>query len=131
MQIYHLSATELVNKIKSKEISSKELTQLYIDRIKKYDDDVNAVVIRMFDKAIEDAKKADEALSNGIDLGPLHGLPMTIKESYTIEGHKTTWGNEAFRNKLAKAGLDKVRKGALSIPVRNKQLIEVYNEALK
>jgi amidase len=53
MQIYHLSATELVNKIKSKEISSKELTQLYIDRIEKYDDDVNAVVIRMFDKALE------------------------------------------------------------------------------
>ena len=79
MQIYHLSATELVNKIKSKEISSKELTQLYIDRIEKYDDDVNAVVIRMFDKALEDAEKADEALSNGIDLGPLHGLPMTIK----------------------------------------------------
>ena len=103
MQIYHLSATELVNKIKSKEISSKELTQLYIDRIKKYDDDVNAVVIRMFDKALEDAKKADEALSNGIDLGPLHGLPMTIKESYAIEGHKTTWGNEAFKNNTATA----------------------------
>ena len=101
MQIYHLSATELVNKIKSKEISSKELTQLYIDRIEKYDGDINAVVIRMFDKAIEDAEKADEALSNGIDLGPLHGLPMTIKESYAIEGHKTTWGNEAFRNNTA------------------------------
>ena len=103
MQIYHLSATELVNKIKSKEISSKELTQLYIDRIEKYDDDVNAVVIRMFDKALQDAEKADEALSNGIDLGPLHGLPMTIKESYAIEGHKTTWGNEAFRNNTATA----------------------------
>ena len=69
MNIYHLSATELVNKIKSKEISSKELTQLYIDRIEKYDDDINAVVIRMFDKAIEDAEKADEALSQGKDSG--------------------------------------------------------------
>jgi amidase len=103
MNIYHLSATELVNKIKSKEISSKELTQLYIDRIEKYDNDINAVVIRMFDKAIEDAEKADEALSQGKDLGPLHGLPMTIKESYAIEGHKTTWGNEAFRNNTAAA----------------------------
>ena len=105
MNIYHLSATELVNKIKSKEISSKELTQLYIDRIEKYDDDINAVVIRMFDKAIEDAEKADEALSQGKDLGPLHGLPMTIKESYAIEGHKTTWGNEAFRHNTAAASL--------------------------
>ena len=103
MELYHLSATELANKIKSKEISSKELTQLYIDRIKKFDGDINAVVVRMFDRAIEDAEKADEALSKGKDLGPLHGLPMTIKESYAIEGQKTTWGNEAFRNNTAAA----------------------------
>ena len=103
MELYHLSATELANKIKSKEISSKELTQLYIDRIEKYDDDINAVVVRMFDRAIEDAEKADETLSKGKDLGPLHGLPMTIKESYAIEGQKTTWGNEAFRNNIAAA----------------------------
>ena len=103
MELYHLSATELANKIKSKEISSKELTQLYIDRIKKFDGDINAVVVRMFDRAIEDADKADEALSKGKDLGPLHGLPMTIKESYAIEGQKTTWGNEAFRNNTAAA----------------------------
>jgi amidase len=95
MELYHLSATELANKIKSKEISSKELTQLYIDRIEKYDDDINAVVVRMFDRGIEDADKADDALLKGKDLGPLHGLPMTIKESYAIEGQKTTWGNEA------------------------------------
>jgi len=103
MELYHLSATELANKIKSKEISSKELTQLYIDRIKKFDGDINAVVVRIFDRAIEDAEKADEALSKGKDLGPLHGLPMTIKESYAIEGQKTTWGNEAFRNNTAAA----------------------------
>ncbi len=69
MEIYHLSATELAKKIKSKEVSSKELTQMYIDRIEKFDGDINSVVVRMFDKAIQDAEKADNALSKGEDLG--------------------------------------------------------------
>ena len=103
MELYHLSATELASKIKSKEVSSKELTQLFIDRIEKMDGDINAVIVRMFDRALEDADKADATLSKGGDLGPLHGIPMTIKESYAIEGHKTTWGNEAFRDNVAAA----------------------------
>ena len=101
MEIYHLSATELAKKIKSKEVSSKELTQMYIDRIDKLDGEVNSVIIKMFDRAIQDAEKADEALSKGEDLGPLHGLPMTIKESYAIADQKTTWGNEAFKENIA------------------------------
>jgi amidase len=99
--IYQLSASELTKKIKSKEISSLELTQTYIDRIEKYDDSINAVVVRIFDKALEDAIKADKALENGEYWGPLHGLPMTIKESYKIKGTKATWGNEAYRNNMA------------------------------
>ena len=59
MELYHLSATELATKIKSKEVSSKELTQIFIDRIEKMDGDINAVIVRMFDRALEDADKAD------------------------------------------------------------------------
>ena len=103
MEIYQLSATDLAKKIKSKEVSSKELTQMYIDRIEKLDGDINSVVIRMFERAIQDAEKADIALSKGEDLGPLHGIPMTIKESYAIEDQKTTWGNEAFKENTAKS----------------------------
>tara|TARA_Y100000746_G_scaffold64670_1_gene53457 strand:- start:826 stop:993 length:168 start_codon:yes stop_codon:yes gene_type:complete len=55
MEIYQLSATDLAKKIKSKEVSSKELTQMYIDRIEKLDGDINSVVIRMFERAIQDA----------------------------------------------------------------------------
>ena len=52
MELYHLSATELATKIKSKEVSSKELTQIFIDRIEKMDGDINAVIVRMFDRAL-------------------------------------------------------------------------------
>ena len=98
--IYQLSASELAKKIKSKEISSTELTQTYIDRIEKYDESINSVVVRIFDKALEDANKADKALENGEYWGPLHGLPMTIKESYKIKDTNATWGNEAYRLSL-------------------------------
>ena len=91
MEIYHLSATELAKKIKSKEVSSKELTQMYIDRIEKLDGDINSVVVKMFERALQDAEKADIALTKGEDLGPLHGIPMTIKAvSYThLRAHET------------------------------------------
>ena len=63
MDIHHLPAYELADKIKNKEISSLELTQHFIDRIEKYDDKINAVVVRTFEDAIEAAKKADDAIS--------------------------------------------------------------------
>ncbi len=97
----YLSAIELAAKIKAKEVSSKELTQLYIDRIEKFDGDINAVVVRLFDEALDAAATADAAISGGGDLGPLHGVPMTIKESYVIAGTPSTWGIEDFRNNVA------------------------------
>ncbi len=101
--LHHLSATELSKKIKAREITSTQLTKHFIDRIEKYDDSINAVVVRIFDKALEDAKKADAALENGEDWGPLHGLPMTIKESYKIKDTKATWGNENYKNNMGDA----------------------------
>ena len=86
------SATMLVNNLINKTISSVELTQYFIDRIQRYDKHLNAVVVRDFERALEAAKQADAALAKGQVLGPLHGLPVTVKESYNIAGLKTTWG---------------------------------------
>jgi amidase len=95
------SALELAAAIKSREISSVELTQLYIDRIEKYDGDVNAVIVRTFDHALAAAERADRALAEGRELGPLHGLPMTIKESYVMADTPSTWGIEDFRENVS------------------------------
>ena len=86
------SASNLVKRLTNKEISSVELTQAYIDQIEQYDDDINAVVVRRFDEALREASAADTARANGQSLGPLHGLPITIKESYVMEGTPATWG---------------------------------------
>ena len=102
MDIHHLPAYELANKIKNKEISSLELTQHFIDRIENYDNKINAVVVRTFEDAIEAAKKADEAISKQDSLGPLHGIPMTIKESYNIQGQCTSWGIPDYKGNIAK-----------------------------
>ncbi len=102
-ELAHLTALELAAKIASGELSSVELTDLYIDRIERLDGPINAVIVRTFEHARECARRADEALARGERFGPLHGLPMTIKESYALADTPTTWGNEAFRDNVARA----------------------------
>ena len=97
-ELLYASAIELAAKIKSGDVSSVEVTQAYIDRIEALDGEINAVIVRRFDEALAEARAADEALAAGQDVGPLHGVPMTIKESYNMAGTATTWGVEAFAN---------------------------------
>ncbi|MFM1569516.1 MAG: amidase family protein, partial [SAR86 cluster bacterium] len=67
------SAHELVDLIKKKELSSVELLETLLKRVEQVNPDLNAVVTLDADRAMDKAKKADEALSKGEDLGPLHG----------------------------------------------------------
>ena len=97
------SATELAALIRERQISSLELTRLYIERIERLDSAINAVPVRIFDRALADAAAADAALARGDAPGPLHGVPMTIKESYVLAGTPATWGLEAYRHNVAAA----------------------------
>ncbi|MDG1926208.1 MAG: amidase family protein, partial [Pseudomonadales bacterium] len=92
-----LSATDLAAQIKRGTITSVALTDYFIDRIERLDGDINAVVVRTFEAARAAAVIADAAAAEGRWLGPLHGVPMTIKESYVLAGTVTTWGLERFR----------------------------------
>ena len=96
-------ATELAELIRSGAISSVELTRHCIERIERFDGDINAVVVRTFERALEDAAAADAALARGEASGPLHGLPLTIKESYVMQDTPATWGIEAQRDNVAAA----------------------------
>ena len=104
------TATELASMIRAKKISSVELTQYFIDRIEKFDQGLNAVVVRDFDHALEAARKADALLARGDGMGPLHGLPMTIKESFDIAGLPTSWGIPAFEENIARRDSDVVER---------------------
>jgi amidase len=95
------SAKQLAADIRRKKIGSLELLDLYLSRVEKYDRGLNAIVVRDFDGARQRAKAADRALARGKALGPLHGVPMTIKESYDVAGLPTTWGVPALRDNIA------------------------------
>ena len=95
------SAKQLAADIRKKKIGCLELLELYLARIEKHDGALNAVVVRDFDRARTRAGAADRALSRRDAWGPLHGVPMTIKESYDVAGLPTTWGVPASRNNIA------------------------------
>jgi len=86
--------------VRRKEISSRELTEALLARIDAVNPTVNAVVELRRDAALREAAAADRATAEG-ELGPLHGVPMTIKESFNVAGLHTTWGNLAFKDYVA------------------------------
>jgi amidase len=94
------SATEVAAMVRRKEISSRELTEMLFARIDEVNPAVNAVVELRRAAALREAVAADEALARGVS-GPLHGVPMTVKESYNVAGMHTTWGNPMFKDYVA------------------------------
>ena len=95
------SATELARIIKNKEVGCTELLSYYLDRVDRFNPDLNAIIVDIRDEALATAKAADEALAAGEDWGPLHGVPMTVKESYDVVGTPTTWGVPELKDSIA------------------------------
>jgi len=85
------SATELLSGLRTGNISAADLTELHIRRIERHDGRLNAVVVRDFDRARQQARAADQARARG-ETRPLLGLPMTLKESINVTGLGTTCG---------------------------------------
>src|ERR1700730_3004032 len=91
------TAGELLQALASRRISSRELVDGAISRIEALDQKINAVVVRDFERARAAADDADAALAR-VERRPLLGLPMTVKEQFTIAGLPTTWGHPNFRD---------------------------------
>ena len=97
MQQSTASAKELAAAVCAKSVSALELTDAAIARIEALDGPINAVVVRDFDRARDQARQVDQAVANGADL-PLAGVPMTVKETFNIAGLPTTFGLEFARD---------------------------------
>ena len=97
----YLPAHELARRLRRRELSSLELLNLYLDRIHRLDPRYNAVPVLDIDRARTRAQEADAATARGENWGPLHGLPMTVKESFNVAGLPTTFGFEASRHNIA------------------------------
>ena len=100
-EIAFASATELAARIQRKEISSAELLALYFERVDRLNPALNAIIVQRRDEAMARAEAADAALARGERWGPLHGVPMTVKESYDVAGTPTTWGAPHLKDNIA------------------------------
>jgi amidase len=99
--LHRMSAAQLTAGLKKKAFSATEICEASIDRIEALDPKINAVIIRDFERARAEARMADEAIAKG-QMKALTGIPMTVKESFDLRGHPTTWGFEAHREHRAR-----------------------------
>jgi len=95
-----LTVGELSYLIKERKISSLDLTKSYIERIKKYDKQLNAFVTLTESLALSQALKADNEISQGMYRGPLHGIPYGIKDLAAYPDYPTTWGAMPFKDQI-------------------------------
>lgn len=100
-ELHWCDATELARRIRERELSAVECLRHFWERIERLDAAIGAVVARDDAAAIARARAADAALAAGETWGPLHGVPMTIKESFDVAGLPTTFGLPMFANNLA------------------------------
>jgi len=85
-------AGELARLVRDGEVSARELVDAHVRRIEEVNPRLNAVVVPLFEQAREAAAAGDEARTRGAPLGPLHGVPVTIKEQLRVTGTPTSLG---------------------------------------
>jgi amidase len=117
------SAVDVAKAIRRGDISSLELTELMFKRIDSINPRINAVVTLMREEALARAKEADAARAKGTFFGPLHGVPITIKDAFDVKGVRITFGNPAFKDHIPKRDSTVVerlrRAGAVLLGVTN------------
>lgn len=104
------SATALVRDLRAGRVGSLELLDHEVARIERHNGALNAIIASDLDGARKRARAADRARARGEALGPLHGLPLTVKESFDVAGLPTTWGLPQFRENRATANAAAVER---------------------
>jgi amidase len=95
------TAAETAAAVRTKKISARELVGMTFDRIDRHNPPLNAIVWQDRDRAMARAAEADEALARGKTCGTLHGVPLTIKESFAYRGSPSTWGLRALADAIS------------------------------
>ena len=121
------SATQLAQRIRDRQTSARDLLEHFLARVDQLNPALNAVVVQDRTGARAAADAADAAQARGDALGPLHGVPMTVKESYDLAGTTTTWGIPALRDNLVHTDAVAVQRlkaagavvfGKTNVPIR-------------
>ena len=104
------SAHEILEKIKQREVSSLEVLESFLAQVEKVNPTINAIVALDIERAKEKAIEADNKINLKSKLGPLHGLPMTIKDAFEVEGIVSTGGNPAWKDNIPKRNAEAVQR---------------------
>lgn len=104
------SVADLSVLMRNRSITSVDLTRFFLDRLKKYGDTLHCVITLTEDRALKQARKADEETARGISRGPLHGIPYGIKDLFSVEGYKTTWGAAPYKEQTINKDAEVVKK---------------------
>ena len=118
-ELWRKSAVELAAMIRDREVSSREVIQAHLDRIEAVNPYLNAVVRLLPDQALAAADAADRAVSAETALGPLHGVPFTVKENIDLAGTPTTQAIPALAEAVAPVDAPQVERlrAAGAIPI--------------
>jgi aspartyl-tRNA(Asn)/glutamyl-tRNA(Gln) amidotransferase subunit A len=124
--LHYQDATTLAALIATKQVSSREVVQAHLDRIAAVNPKINAIVTLLAEDALRDADAADKAVASGAELGPLHGVPVSIKDSLDTAGIPTQRGTKLFAGFVPDADATAVArfKAAGAIPIAKTNLPE-------
>ena len=95
-----MTVSQLSELIRTRQLSSTELTTLYLERLAQHGPTLEAVITLMADRALEHAARADREIASGTYRGPLHGIPWGAKDLLAAEGFRTTWGATPYRDQV-------------------------------
>lgn len=106
----YYSIGQLSELLKTKKVTSTELTKMYLERLKKFDPDLHCVITLTENLALEQAKKADNNFAKGIILSPLQGIPYGVKDLLSTKKYKTTWGAMPYKDQFIDEDAEVVKK---------------------
>jgi Asp-tRNA(Asn)/Glu-tRNA(Gln) amidotransferase A subunit family amidase len=92
--------TQLTQLLRTRQVTSVELTEMYLARLHRYNEKLNCVVTFLDEVALAQAKQADADMAAGKHKGPLHGIPWGAKDIIAVKGYKTTWGSGAYKDQV-------------------------------
>lgn len=104
------SASQLAGLIRRRKVGCLELLEHYLARVERFNSSLNAIIATDIPRARQRARQADRALARGDLWGPLHGIPMTVKDSFDVAGLPTTWGVSAQRGSIARTDALSVKR---------------------
>src|SRR5690242_1386628 len=99
--LHYLPISELARRLRTRDLTPTKITRHFLERIDRYDRSLKAFRKPLPERAMAEAEAAETAMSAGVDLGPLHGIPYAAKDLFNVKGYATTAGSKVLEDNVA------------------------------